>query len=208
MSFLSVVGPRILNLGFFTAPVLLKIEDPAVLSQNAAFILLFITFASSLFSATPWISLIPGIACWAYWNMINDSAHVDAYRYTDWALTTPLMLAAILSTNNVGAATLLGVVALDLIMIATGYLGATATDEATKLGMFGLGCLALGPILYTLYSLKKAKYAIYLTILLWSLYPVVWYLDEESHINKSTTTIAYSYMDVIAKSGLVYFLQI
>jgi bacteriorhodopsin len=208
MSFLASLGPRVLGLGFFAAPNLMKIDDPAILSQNVAFILLFLTFASSLFSATPWIALIPGIACWAYWNMLNDPGHVDNYRYSDWALTTPLMLAAILSVNNVGAATLLGIVALDLVMIATGYLGATATDEATKLGMFGVGCLAFAPILYALYSMKKAKYAVYLTILLWALYPVVWYLDEESKINKSTATIAYSYMDVIAKSGLVYFLQI
>jgi bacteriorhodopsin len=208
MSLLASLGPRILGMGFFSGPTLIKIEDPAILAKNVAFILLFITFASALFSSTPWIALIPGIACWAYGNMLSDTPHTDMYRYTDWALTTPLMLAAILSANNVGTATLLGVVALDLVMIATGYLGATATEEATKLGMFGVGCLALAPILYVLYSLKKAKYAIYLTILMWSLYPVVWYLDEESHINKSTATIAYSYLDVITKSGLVYFLQI
>jgi bacteriorhodopsin len=205
---LPVLGPRALSLGVFVVPAWVQISDPAVLSQNVAFVLLFTAFASTLFSDQFLLSAIPGVASFAYWKMINDEPNREYYRYADWAITTPMMLAAILLANGSSLTTLVGIIVLDLVMIATGYLGAIATNESQKMKLFGLGCLVFLPILYALYHMKKAKYAIYLTLALWTLYPLIWYLDEENMITKQNTTISYSVMDVISKVGLVNLLHI
>jgi bacteriorhodopsin len=46
------------------------------------------------------LALIPAVAGMAYFSMIHDRANKETYRYMDWAVTTPLMLVAILSANK------------------------------------------------------------------------------------------------------------
>ena len=205
---LAAIGPRILIPGFFLGPKLFSMTDPVQISQTIALSILFMSFATTLFTDNYWLALIPGIAAWAYWNMLRDEANLEFYRYTDWSLTTPLILLAILSTNHASILTMVSIVILDLTMIATGYFGAKETKETTKMGLFLIGCLLFLPILYTLFSMKKTKYAIALTLIMWTLYPVVWYIDEEKMISTSAANITYSFMDVIAKVGLIYTLHI
>ena len=52
------------------------------------------------------------------------------------------------------------------------------------------------------------KYAIYLTLVLWCVYPLVWYGDEEGLLTKPTSNITYSVMDVLTKVGLVNLLHL
>jgi len=205
---ISAAGPRILIPSFFLGPKLSTVSDPVIISQTIAVSFLFISFAFLLFSDTPWISLIPGIAAWAYWNMLRDEAHIEYYRYIDWSLTTPLMLLALFVVNKLSNTKIIGLLILDLLMIGTGYVGSQESDPKKRNILFGLGCLALLPILYELFKAKRAKYAIYLTVCLWTLYPIVWYLDESKTITKTVSNTSYSFMDVIAKVGLVNLLHI
>jgi bacteriorhodopsin len=205
---ISFIGPRILIPGFFLGPKLSTMNDPVVISQTIAVSFLFISFAFLLFSDTPWISLIPGIAAWAYWHMLRDETNIDYYRYIDWSLTTPLMLLALFVANKLATIKIIGLISLDLFMITMGYFGSKESDSIKRNVLFGLGCLALLPILYQLFKAKKAKYAIYLTLILWTLYPIVWYLDESKVITKTFSNTSYSFMDLVAKVGLVNLLHI
>jgi len=203
---LAAIGPRILIPSFFLGPKLADMDNNVEIAQTVALSVLFIAFAVTLFTEYAWLSLIPGVAAWAYWNMLRQPSKQEMYRYTDWAITTPLILAAILHANKAPVHTIIGILVLDLIMIGTGYLGVTQTDKDKKNALFILGCIAFLPILYVLFHQNKTKAAIYLTLLLWTLYPIVWYVDEINAIKKETTAIIYSIMDVIAKVGVVYFL--
>jgi sensory rhodopsin len=205
---LQVIGPRILIPGFFVGPKLAAMNDWVQIFQTVALSALFITFAVTLFSDSYWLAPIPGIAAWAYWNMLKHEDQIDMYRYADWALTTPLMLLAILTVNGASVATKLGAVLLDLLMIGAGYYGAVEPDQRKKMQLFLLGCVAFIPILYIIYTMKRAKWAIGLTLVMWLLYPMVWYADETKAVASSTANITYSVMDVIAKVGLVNLLHI
>ena len=205
---LATVGPRILIPSFFIGQKVSTIHDPAVIAQTIAFSFLFVCFAITVFSDRAWLALIPGIAAWAYWKMLHDEERVEKYRYMDWGLTTPLMLLAILVTNKVSPIYTIGIMISDMIMIGSGYIGAMDPDLTNKMMMFIIGCIAFVPILYALFKMKKAKWAVSLTLMTWILYPILWYVDETSLIAKQTTTITYSVMDVVAKVGLVNLLQI
>ena len=204
---ISVLGPSILIPGVFVGQKISGLHDPAQIAQTIAFSILFVSFAV-LFFSKPWLSLIPGVAALAYWNMLRDEKNVEIYRYLDWAITTPMMLLAILVANNGTFANTVGLIVFDLIMVASGYLATIEKDELKKKIYFALGCLVFLPILWTLVSLKKAKYAVYLTLATWILYPMVWYADEEKKIHHGTSAVAYAAMDVITKVGLVNLLRI
>jgi len=208
MGALWSLAPRIIIPTFFVSQKIKTLDDPVDIAQTIAFSALFVTSVVMAFSEEPWLSLIPGIAAWAYWNMMNDKPRLEVYRYTDWALTTPLMLLALLLANKASLTTIVAVLAADGIMIGTGYLGAQASDNTNRMVLFALGCAALVPILYVLTTMKKAKYAIYLTLVVWCLYPLVWYADEEALVTKSTSNITYSVMDVVTKVGLVNLLHL
>jgi bacteriorhodopsin len=205
---LASLGPRLLIPGFFVGPKLAQMDNKVQIFQTIALSLLFVTFAVTLFSEYAWLSVIPGVAAWAYWNMLQNPNNQELYRYTDWAITTPIMLLAILLANNASLTTIVLILCLDLIMIGAGYLGVKQQDSTNKHILFGLGCAAFIPILYELTKMKKKQYAVYITLFLWTLYPGVWWSEEEKVITKNTASITYSVMDVITKVGLVKLLQI
>jgi len=207
MSFLATVGPRVLIPTFFTGQRISTLSDPVEISQTIAFSALFICFALTLF-VDPMLSVIPGVAAWSYWNMQKDKANLEFYRYTDWAITTPLMLVALLTANAKPVAEIAVLVLADIFMIYTGYEGVKEHDHAKQRAWFIAGCVAFVPIVYILLMLKKSTKAVLLTVALWTLYPIVWYLDEANTISKKVTNITYSAMDVVAKVGLVTLLQI
>jgi len=204
----SAIGPRLLVPGVLIGPQFLHTAEYVKPSRTLAFGFLFGSFATLIFSKRPMLAFIPGIAALAYWSMLRDEKNIEAYRYADWALTTPLMLFAILATNGASTATIFNTIVLDLLMIGTGYLGAVEKDVMKRRLLFTLGCLAFIPIIYVITTMKKAQYAIYLTLVMWILYPILWYADEEAVITKPNANISYSVMDVVAKVGLVSLLHI
>jgi bacteriorhodopsin len=205
---LSVVGPRILIPTFFIGQKVSTLDDPVQIAQTIAFSFLFVSFAFLIFSKEPWIALIPGVASLAYYMMIRDKSHIEQYRYADWMLTTPLMLLAILVTNNASLLTITGTLGADIVMILSGFFGAQASSDTLKMGLFSVGCIAFIPILYILSTMKKARYAVLLTLIMWILYPILWIVDEKALITKDNANITYSVMDVVAKVGLVNLLHV
>ena len=204
MSLLATVGPRVLITGTFMGPHLVSLNDSAIAAQTIAFIFLFICFATTLF-VNPVLSLIPGIAAFAYSRMLQDKESTEFYRYADWILTTPLMLLLLLTASKVPDLKIAGLIATNSVMIWAGYKGVKSKDRDERRKWFVLGCLAFIPILWTLSALKPSM-AITLTLIVWTLYPIVWLASEESLITSRTTTIAYAGMDTVAKVGLVYLL--
>jgi len=205
---LSAIAPRLLIPGFFIGQKVKQggpLEDIAV---SSAFSIFFITAVIVGFSSSPALAIIPSIACFAYSQIMAHPEDSDRWRHSDWLLTTPLMLAALLYANEVPITVILPMVACDLLMIVAGYLGTKSKEPMESKGYFALGMLAFLPIIAILLQQTKHKIAVYLTLFVWSLYPIIYYLDEYVNIEKKYSTISYAIMDVISKVGLIYFLHI
>lgn len=211
---LSTIAPRIIIPGFFIGQKVHQGGTWDSIAVSSAFTFFFITAVVTAFSTYPALSIIPSIACIAYSQIMAHPEDSDRWRHSDWLLTTPLMLAALLYANDVPFEVILPMVACDIVMILAGYLGTKTKNPLESKGYFALGILAFLPIIAILLQQSwqtketKNKSAIYLTLAVWSLYPVVYYAEEYSTIDKKYTTIAYAIMDVIAKLGLVSLIHI
>jgi bacteriorhodopsin len=205
-TFISKIAPRIIIPGFFVARAATKAVSMGDLLQNTAFSFFFASAVLTVFqNETPWLALIPGIACIAYYKMMSDKANIERYRYSDWVLTTPLMLVAIFTAGRLPLLTILLLVVLDIEMIAAGYFG--IQEKKRQFPFFLLGMIAFLPIVYFLLMQKTNGYVIAMTVLVWSAYPLVYYLNETRTIAQDTTISAYAIMDMVAKIGLVSYLK-
>jgi len=203
------VAPRIIIPGFFIGQTVKTMGDWGKISQTIAFSALFITAVTILFQGKEqWLGIIPGIAATAYYYMMEDPSNIERYRYTDWVFTTPLMLLAILqAAGGFSHAATLGLLAADVLMIESGYIGMNETDASRRHMWFAIGIAAFIPILWVLFKMKANRLVVLGTIAIWTLYPVIWWLSEEKQITETATTVSYSVMDVISKVGLVTFLK-
>jgi len=204
---LATLGPRIIIPGFFISQKIRTMTDTAAIFQTIAFSTLFVTSIIIAFQGQILLSLIPAVAATAYYCMLQDPDNKQRYRYADWAITTPLMLAAIFLANNLPITFIVGLILLDLLMIGAGYLGTQEPDQKKKLWNFAIGCVAFVPILYFLFKQRQHTTAIYLTVALWTLYPVVWALEETEVLSETVITATFSVMDMVSKIGLVYLLS-
>jgi bacteriorhodopsin len=155
----------------------------------------------------PWLSVIPAVAAVAYLNMIRDKVNTIKYRYLDWAITTPLILIALLSANKFPLKWIVALVFADLLMIYFGYKASQEQDDRKRNLNFWISCAAFVPIVYSLVKCKYTKYAKYLTLIIWLLYPIIWYVNNKKELSQDLTTCTYAVMDVSAKVGLVYLLH-
>ena len=122
-------------------------------------------------------SLVVGIAGYHYWRIFNswseaytlvDGAYVasgvpfnDAYRYVDWLLTVPLLVAelvavlALAKEKRVSLTTRL--VIASTLMIALGYPGEVAAESGTRIVFGAISCIPFAYILMVLWGeLSKA----------------------------------------------------
>jgi bacteriorhodopsin len=175
--------------------------------QQTAFFIFVATALFMTFKGQVGLTLIPAVAAIAYYHILQRPDEVQLYRYADWTITTPLMLAAILYANRVPWGTIGALVLADVAMVYFGYKGAVEKDHSLKRRDFFLGCVAFVPIVYYLLKSKQKKTAVYLTLIVWTLYPIVWYANEVSVLSDKTTNSVYSVMDVCAKVGLVLLLH-
>jgi len=130
--------------------------------------------------------------------MIIDPVNIEKYRYADWSITTPLMLLGILEVNKTPTTTSLLLILLDQLMIGSAIVG-----KANPNLWFIIGSILFLPILYYLFHLTQKKSAIYLTILLWSMYPVIWIMDKDKIMAPEQSKVVFSILDLIAKIGLL-----
>jgi len=138
-------------------------------------------------------------------------------RYLDWITTTPLMIWDVLALAGAPSDDILQCVFIDVLMIAFGCVGAQ-TPEGQKWYFFIIGMLCYFHVVQTLLKYNKSnKYgeaakALYnkvanMTIVLWSLYPVVWIVAEGLRlISPSLEACCYMIMDVLSKCLFGFFI--
>lgn len=129
---------------------------------------------------------------------------INITRYTDWAITTPIMLLVLVlamlynSGGNLLFSNYLIILALNFFMLFTGYLG--EIGKISKMlglvlgfvGFFGLYGYIYMKFLYKKYNSDNMM--IYLSfIILWAIYGLVYNLKEDDR------NISYNVLDLFAK---------
>jgi len=182
-------------------------------------------------------SLVVGIAGYHYWRIFNswDAAYMmtaegykpsgkafnDAYRYVDWLLTVPLLVAELVAvlalTREVRGPMMAKLILASAVMIATGYPGEISADNTVR-GIWGF--ISTIPFIYILYVLwvqlskatedaaPRVKKLLGDTKLLllatWGFYPIA-YLMPQLGVEAGSATVAlqvgYSIADILAKCG-------
>jgi len=118
------------------------------------------------------------------WNNITQT------RYIDWSITTPMMLLALCLVLSMNSKTIIhlkiigSIIALNYIMLLFGYLGEVKIITrylATILGFVAFFFMYF--IIYTNYvkpKFSKSNYILFgIYFIVWSLYGIVYLLDEE-----------------------------
>ena len=126
---------------------------------------------------------------------------ITKIRYLDWAITTPMMLLAVclaLAYNDrihLRLSLILTVVALNYTMLVVGYLG--ETNRLPRLQASLIGFIPFFFMFWLIYGLVGKSLAnrvlFWLYFLVWSMYGVVYLLDEET---KQITT---NLLDLMSK---------
>ena len=185
-------------------------------------------------SAVTMSAMICGIAAYHYWRIFGQFGSGEwneGYRYADWLLTVPLLVAELVVVSGLSKEaakkTTPRLVVAALLMIATGYPGETAADGSSTRTVWGI--ISSIFMLYVLYELfagevgkalksqsgevgSKLNNVRYLLLFTWGVYPIAYILgDEESWLADTlglsgadaTTAIQFGYTiaDVLAKPG-------
>jgi len=141
-------------------------------------------------------------------------------RYVDWSITTPLLLLDLALLAGLSGANILVTVVADLIMILCGLFAAFGNGAGQTWGWYAWACIAYLVIVYQLAmngraavaskdSKTKTFYASIggFTLILWTLYPIIWGLTEGGHvINVDSEIVAYAVLDILAKPVFGFWL--
>ena len=152
-------------------------------------------------------------------EFVSNGSFNEGYRYVDWLLTVPLLLAelvvvmALVKSLQYRLIAKLGVAS--ALMIILGYPGEVATDAGTKWFWWIAAMIPFAYILYVLFgelgsamktqSAQVARYVGYLRNLLlvsWSVYPIAFLIPLTGLSDASAEVIrqvGYSIADVVAK---------
>ncbi|EMA70875.1 bacteriorhodopsin [Halorubrum distributum] len=167
---------------------------------------------------------VTGIAAVAYLLMalgfgsVSLSAgELDVARYVDWLLTTPLLLLYLGLLARPSRRVLAGLIGVDVVIIAGG-IAAAATTGTVSWVAFGVAGAAYVALVYgLLVSLPRSASAegdrvraVFgtlrnITVVLWTLYPVVWLLAPTGFglLTPATEMLVFVYLDVVSKVGFV-----
>lgn len=158
------------------------------------------------------VSLVPIIASIAYVAMFINEHNILISRYTDWVLTTGIILFSILYKANIPIEKIFFLVSLNSIMMISGLFGRLEKSHANRIIWFTIGCVLFIPIFVNLLEISRRKdeqnkenkkNSLY-TVILWCIYPIVWILAEEEYISIDTENSIIPMLDVWAKSGFCY----
>lgn len=165
-----------------------------------------------------------GIAAVAYLVMALGFGDVtiagtefELVRYVDWLLTTPLMLLYLGLLARADRWILGALIAVDVVVILAGV-GATVTGGTVGYALFAVGTLAYlvlaGLLVRTLP--RRASFDNVriegsfttlrnLTVVVWTLYPVVWLLSATGVglLLPNTEALVLTYLDLVSKVGFV-----
>lgn len=178
-----------------------------------------ITFAIALIAFLAYLVMATGGGV----TLVGDRAFYYA-RYVDWVFTTPLLLLdlALLALarpgRNIGL--IVGIIVLDLFMILTG-LWAGGTEGGGRYFLWLVSTIAMIALLYLVVTKLFAaastqtpgvqqvfKTLAILTVVLWSLYPVVWLLGTEGFgaVGLTVEVFLFLVLDLSAKIGFGFLL--
>lgn len=143
-------------------------------------------------------------------------------RYVDWSLTTPLLFLDLALLAGLNGSNILNAMVADEIMIITGLFAAIATSERAKWGWYAMACVAYLLIIYNLAisarrtaaarDAQVGRFFTYIagyTLILWTLYPVVWGIgDGARRMSLDAEIVSYAILDVLAKPVFGFWLLI
>jgi bacteriorhodopsin len=217
---------------------MLSLAIAAMLASFAYFVMVQQQLTAKYRPAMILSSLVVGIAGYHYWRIFNswDGAYAvnsagvyvatgaafnDAYRYVDWLLTVPLLVAelvAVLALPKERRGSLMArLVVASALMIGLGYPGEVSTDATTRVIWAVLSTIPFVYILVVLYTElgqaanvtdPQVKVLLRNTQLLllatWGFYPIA-YAMPLLGIGGAAATVAlqvgYSIADITAKCG-------
>ena len=162
---------------------------------------------------------------------VTGLAFNDAYRYVDWLLTVPLLLIELVLVMRLSAEQTMAkssrLALAAVLMIALGYPGEIATNNATRALWGTLSSIPFVYIVYQLFiglgdAIKRQpegargliNTARWLTFASWGFYPIVYMLPYTSLSGATTETalqIGYTVADLVAKAGvgvLIYLIAV
>ncbi|CAN5752904.1 bacteriorhodopsin [soil metagenome] len=178
-------------------------------------------------------AVITGVAAFFYLTMATGrtSTLIDGDRifyfgrYIDWVITTPLLLLdlALLALPNWrrNINLIVGLIVLDVFMILTGLQACASTSGFAMGFWFIVSTAAMIALLYLVYTRLFAaaqgqpgsvqgvfRTLALLTIVLWSLYPIVWLLGTEgfSVVSSTVEVFLFLILDILAKIGFGFLL--
>lgn len=126
-------------------------------------IVLLAIFLSVLLLSENWLLLIPCIVAWAYALMLRTTP----IRWnTNWILLMPFLFLAVLLSHRVPVSKIVMLLSLDILLIGRGM-----QDSKQSLFLTGYGVFL--PLLYAHFEWRKTKYACYLTLVVFMLYPLI-----------------------------------
>lgn len=158
-------------------------------------------------------------------TILDNGRQFYYFRYLDWLFTTPLLLLdlALLALarpeRNIGL--IAGIIILDVVMILTGLAVGSSTSAAGTTVFFVISTAALIGVLYFLVSRlfaaaraqSRAVAQIFrtlaiLTVVLWSLYPIVFLLGSEGFgaIDQAFEIFLILILDLAAKVSFGFLL--
>jgi bacteriorhodopsin len=141
-------------------------------------------------------------------------------RYVDWSLTTPLLLLDLAFLAGMDGASILVAIVADLIMVLLGLFAAFGKTDGQKWGYYTIACIAYLVIVWQLVvsgrraAMAKDSNTAKLfasiggfTLILWTLYPIVWGIgDGARKWSVDTEIIAYAVLDILAKPVFGFWL--
>jgi len=168
------------------------------------------------------LAAITGIATVAYTltslgigSIPVDGATFYTPRYVDWLLTTPLLILYLTLLCKPGRQLYALLIGLDVALIALG-IAAIFTSGVLSLTLFSFGGVAYAALAYLLVtelpdraSFASERVGIVfaklrnVTVVLWTLYPVVWLLAPVGFglLEPGTEMMVIVYLDIITKVG-------
>lgn len=175
---------------------------------------------------------VPFIAATAYLAMtfgIGDVLKIDGTvtlmaRYADWAVTTPILLAGLVTTalheRKEASGFLVAIITLDVLMVLTGLISSFAVLPIMKLVWFVWSTAAFLGVLYILWGPLRTLSRSYggpldgvytknlsMLSIVWILYPIVFAIGPEGlrMIDPLASAWAILVLDVVAKVVYAFF---
>jgi sensory rhodopsin len=167
---------------------------------------------------------VTGIAAVAYTLMAFEvgtaavsGTELSVARYVDWLLTTPLILLFLATLGNVERSAVLRLVVVDVALLLLGGVAVVLSGPLQWVA-FGGGVACFGVLVHDLYRRLPALASFptertrdlfvllrNLTIVLWTLYPVVWLLAPTGVglLTREMAMLVIAYLDLVSKAAFV-----